>query len=87
MKLRKRKRRLSVKKLPLFLASVLSIALSAHALTVSDGCYQIGTADDLYEFAELYIKPFAANVTFFSTTLSPAFALATSSMFNNLEKV
>ena len=43
-----------MKKVSLFLASVLSIALSAHALTESGGCYQIGSADDLYEFAELF---------------------------------
>ena len=36
------------------IVAVFSIALSAHALTESGGCYQIGSADDLYEFAELF---------------------------------
>lgn len=38
-----------------FIVAVLFIAISVHAaLTQSGGCYQIGSADDLYEFAALF---------------------------------
>ncbi|MBR5412526.1 MAG: InlB B-repeat-containing protein [Fibrobacter sp.] len=43
-----------MKKAFVVLAAILSAALSAHALTVSKDCYQISSADDLYEFAALF---------------------------------
>lgn len=39
----------------LSVVAVLFAAISANAaLTSSDGCYQIGSADDLYEFAAVF---------------------------------
>ena len=37
------------------LVAALFVAIPANAtLAESEGCYQIGSADDLYEFAELF---------------------------------
>lgn len=47
----------------LSIVAVLSFAITAKAsLTSSNGCYQIGTADDLYEFAELFNTYYADSL-------------------------